>query len=81
MTKDNGIEKTMLPLDPSARVLHFLSVPRGVQSLIGIEGSSELVYIVNPTDGRKPFIVIRETEDDPGITHLFKKSEANNDNL
>ena len=71
MTED--IEKTMIPVDPSARVLHFLSVPRGVQSLIKIDGSSELVYVVNPTDGRKPYIVIRESEDDPGITHVFKK--------
>jgi len=72
-----ALKRPCSPWIPASRVLHFLSVPRGVQSLIGIEGSSELVYIVNPTDGRKPFIVIRETEDDPGITHLFKKSEAN----
>ncbi len=79
MTKP--IDKTMIPVDPNARVMHMLSVPRGVQTLIHIQGSTDLVYIVNPTDGRAPFIVMRATDNDMCMTHRFGKSEDNNGNL
>jgi len=61
MTKQNNYKDCMIPVDPDARVMKLISVPRGTQFVINIDGSPDIIEIINPSDGRLPFFRLRET--------------------
>lgn len=48
-----------LPSDPDCEAIKFVGIPRGVQAMICIEGSDHLFTVINPGDGRDPYIVSR----------------------
>jgi hypothetical protein len=56
------LQNFTLPNDPDATILKFFSVPRGCQAIVNIDGSPSAVIIVNPTNGRKPFIYYQEKD-------------------
>lgn len=58
--------------DKSVGYLNFLSVQKGVQAIIRIDGCNAMVSIVNPDDGRQPYIVYNDAGFD-GITGLYEK--------
>ena len=51
-----------LPLDESVRMLRYHSVTRGEQAIISIQGSDDIVVIVNPADGRNPYILFQDSK-------------------
>lgn len=46
-------------MDSGCEYIKHLSVNKGVQAVLHIDGSNSLIYLVNPDDGREPYIVIR----------------------
>lgn len=69
--------KGKVEADKSIGYLNFMSVQKGVQSIIRIEGWNMMVSIVNPDDGREPYIVYCDGGVD-GITGLYEKEVSNN---
>ncbi|MEA3327792.1 MAG: hypothetical protein U9R53_10900 [Chloroflexota bacterium] len=59
--QDSNFVDLMIPVDPNATMMKLISVPRGTQFVINIDGSHDIIEIVNPTDGRKPYFRLRET--------------------
>ena len=51
-----------IPVDPNAQVMKMFSVPRGMQFIINIDGTTSRLEIVNPTDGRAPFFRLHEID-------------------
>ena len=49
----------LMPMDDGCDYMKHLSVNKGVQAVLHIDGSKSLLYLVNPDDGREPYIVIR----------------------
>ena len=67
----------MMPMDPGCDYLKHLSVNKGVQSILHIDGSNSLIYLVNPDDGREPYIVIRGPQPSQMMTtRLHREGEA-----
>ena len=52
----------MMPMDPGCEYIKHLSVNKGVQGVLHVDGSDSLIYLVNPDDGREPYIVIRKPQ-------------------
>jgi hypothetical protein len=52
----------MIPVDPNATAMKMFSVPRGMQMIINVDGSTSRLEVVNPTDGRPPFFRLHEVE-------------------
>jgi len=61
MTKQTKIKDLLIPVDPNARMMKLISVPRGTQFVINIDGSHDIIEIINPTDDRLPYFRLRET--------------------
>lgn len=75
---DQTAARNPIPLDPDARALYHLSVPCGAQAIIHIEGCQDLVYAVNPTDGRPPFLVMGSPDQrEERVTHHLHRKELN----
>ena len=53
-----------LPLDETTRILKYHMVTKGQQTIVNIEGCTSAVVIVNPADGRKPYIYYKAGEVD-----------------
>lgn len=51
-----------IPMDPGAQAMKMFSVPRGMQFIVNIDGSTNRLEIVNPIDGRPPFFRLHEVE-------------------
>ena len=71
-----------MPIDPGCEAIKYLSVEKGVQGILRIDGSASLLYLVNPNDGREPYIVIRGPKPDLLMTtklHRESQSEDEND--
>lgn len=52
-----------LPLDETTRILKYHMVTKGQQTIVNIEGCTSAVVIVNPADGRKPYIYYKAGEE------------------
>jgi hypothetical protein len=59
-TKSNILCNFEIPVDPDARAMKLVSVPRGMQLIVSVDGSPDRLEIVNPTDGRLPFFRLHE---------------------
>jgi len=64
--------KGQVEADKDIGYLNFLSVQKGVQAIIRIDGCNAMVSIVNPDDGRDPYIIYSDEGFD-GITGLYEK--------
>jgi hypothetical protein len=51
-----------IPVDPDARTMKLIGVPRGVQLIVNIDGSKDRLEVINPTDGRLPFFRLVEPD-------------------
>lgn len=49
-----------LPNDPGTQFTKFYGVPKGVTAIISVQGTQDILEIVNPNDGRPPFFRLRE---------------------
>jgi hypothetical protein len=49
-----------LPNDPGTRFTKFIGVPKGVTAIISVQGTRDILEIINPDDGRLPFFRLRE---------------------
>jgi hypothetical protein len=56
----NNLKDCMIPVDPDARAMKLFSIPRGMQFIVSIDGSTDRLEIVNPVDGRPPFFRLYE---------------------
>jgi len=55
---DLKLHPGMLRMDPGCNYIKHFAVNKGVQGVLHIDGSNSLIYLVNPDDGREPYIVI-----------------------
>ena len=70
------IEKTIkgqMQADKNVDAIKFLSVERGVQAIVRIDGDNAMLMVVNPKN-EKPYIVYNDDGFD-GITGLEKEGE------
>ena len=56
----NNLKDCMIPVDPDARAMKLFSVPRGMQFIVSIDGTTDQLEIVNPADGRVPYFRLYE---------------------
>ena len=56
----NTLKDCMIPVDPDARAMKLYSVPRGMQFIVSIDGTTDRLEIVNPADGRVPYFRLYE---------------------
>lgn len=59
MTKNN-LKDCVIPVDPDARAMKLYCVPRGMQFIVSIDGTTDRLEIVNPADGRAPYFRLYE---------------------
>lgn len=57
---ENNLRDCLFPVDPNARAMKLFCVPRGMQFIISIDGSTDRLEVVNPDDGRQPFFRLHE---------------------
>jgi len=70
----------LLPVDPDCEALKYFSIERGVQGILRIDGSDSLIYLMNPDDGREPYLVIRNPHTAGMMTtKLHRKIEGEDD--
>ena len=62
---------TDLPLDETIKYLKYLSVNKNEQHFVRFESSDLVVTLVNPDDGREPYIYIN---DEMAINKIAKKA-------
>lgn len=53
-------ESFTLPVDPATPFMKYFGVPKGVSAVISVEGSRDILEVINPSDGRPPFFRLRE---------------------
>jgi hypothetical protein len=69
----------MIPVDPNATAMKMFSVPRGMQMIISIDGSTNRLEVVNPTDGRPAFFRLHEVERVSEAIELMSENEGKDD--
>ena len=68
-----------IPMDPGAQAMKMFSVPRGMQFIVNIDGSTNRLEIVNPIDGRAPFFRLHEVDRASEAISLMEESEDYDD--
>lgn len=75
--KTDYLIDSLIPVKPEAPAMKLISVPRGMQLIVSIDGSTDRLEIVNPSDGRQAFFRLHEAHRSSEAIHLKRESEAN----
>lgn len=57
---ENQNDDFILPVDPGTPYMKYYGIPKGVTLVVSVQGSKDILEVINPIDGRPPFFRLRE---------------------